>query len=378
MPFTSGSTPFGIFDTDVDFVADADRILEYVRRKLGDPIMQVELSSSQVYAAFEEACLEYSAIVNQYQAKSVLATFLGSPTGSLAGGEQTYPDKLIEFQKKMADPYGEESGVGGTHTLYSASIDLETGTQKYNLQALLSGAAGIPTGSDGLPQRLHVKEIFHFSPLSAYRFFGTTSALNYLHNQFGFESFTPETIFYLLPIWEDVLRGMEFKMSNKIRRSNYSYSMHNNELTLFPVPTQNIKLFFTYMIAPNPLQSDAAGDSTLGGVANLSNIPFGNITYSKLNSMGKQWIRRFTFALAKEVLGHIRGKMSNIPIPNGDLTLDGPELISDGRADQDALREELKGILDETTYQKLAAQEAQFAADINEAIKNVPLGIYIG
>jgi hypothetical protein len=370
MPFTVGSTPFGTFDNDPEFQADADRIVDFTRRKLGDPVMAVHLSSSMVYASFEEACFEFSSMVNQYQAKSVLGTFLGTTTGSLSGSENTYPAQSLEAMKKMAEPYGEEVGLNGPHPLYSASIDLVAGVQKYDLQALLSGTVG--------NQRLRIQKIFHFSPLSAYRFFGTTSAVNYLNSQFDFESFTPETIFYLLPIWEDVLRGMQFETSNRIRRSQYSYELHNNELTLYPTPGQNVKLHFTYMLPPDPTQPTGASDGAFKGVANLSNVPFGNITYSKLNSIGKQWIRRMAFALAKEVEGQIRSKMSNIPIPNGDLTLNGPELITDARAEQEALRNELRSILEETTYDKLAAKEAEQAENLQRVIKEVPLGIYIG
>ncbi len=378
MAFTSGSTPFGFFDNDPQFILEADRIVDFTRKKLGEPIMSVHLSSSQIYAAFEESCLEYSAIVNSYQAKSTLTQFLGAATGSLAGSENKYPQRLIEFQKRMADPYGEEAGVGGTHPLFSASIQLTAGKQKYDLQGELQ-SQGLLTGSLA-GKRIYPKQIFHFSPQSAYRFFGTTSGLNYLNSQFNFESFTPETIFYLLPIWEDVLRGMQFKMSNTVRRSNYSFEIVNNELALFPTPTQNMPLYFTYRVAPDPTQPGTSGvdDATFNGVANLSNIPFGNIQYSALNSIGKQWIRRFAFALAKEVEGQIRSKFATVPIPNGDLTLNGPELINDARADMDILRGELKEMLDETTYQKLAEIEAQQALNISETLKHVPLFIYVG
>lgn len=378
MSFTIGSTPFGIFDSDAAFASDADRLVDYTRRKLGEPIMSVHLSSSQIYASFEEACLEYSAIVNSYQAKSSLTQFLGAPTGSLAGSEQKYTQRLIEYQKQLAEPYGEEVGVGGTHPMYSASLQLHAGVQKYDLQGELV-QQGILTGSLS-GKRIQVREVFHFSPLSQYRFFGTTSGLNYLNSQFNFESYTPETIFYLLPIWEDILRGMEFKQSNKVRRSNYSYELQNNVLTLYPVPTQDMALYFNYQLPFDATQPATPGmdDKSFNGVSNLANIPFGNIQYSNLNSMGRQWIRRFAFALSKEVEGQIRSKFATVPIPNGDLTLNGNELIQDARADMDLLRQELKELLDETTYQRLAEMEAQQALSLNTSLAGVPLGIYIG
>ncbi len=379
MTFTTGSTPFGVFDADLQFAADADKIVEYTRRKLGDPVMSVHLSSSQIYASFEEACLEYSAIVNSYQAKSVLATFLGSPTGSLDGAQNTYPADNLEFEKRLAEAYGDAADLNSTRPSFSASIELEEGVQQYDLQAHLSGVLMGITGTQGTAgSRIEVRELFHYSPTSAYRFFGQSSTLNYLHNQFSFESFTPDTVFYLLPIWEDMLRGMQFKLSAKLRRSNYGYEMHNNVLTIYPVPAQNMKLWLRFSLPPNPSQaSSASEEARRTGVANLSNIPFGNIEYSKLNSVGKQWIRRFAFALAKETEGQIRGKMQSIPIPNGDLQLNGSELIQDARSDQEQLRNELKELLDEMTYDKLAAKEAEKAESLERSIKLVPLGIYV-
>lgn len=381
MAFLSGSspTPFGIFDNDPQFAVDADKLITYVSRRLGESYVQVELSASDVYCGFEESCLEYSAIINQYQAKSALASFLGSPTGSMAGGESRYPEASLEWQRRMATAYADQAGTGGTMPLHSASVGLMPNQQAYDLQDLIN-----PTGSDGSPRRMIIRDIFHFSPLSAYRFFGTTSAINYLNQQFSFESFTPETIFYLLPIWEDILRGAQFEMSNKVRRSNYSYELHNNVLSVYPVPTSQMNLHFRYQLAdeasPLPGTNGAPGttDSTSYGVSNLSNVPFGNIEYSKLNSISKQWIWKMTLAICKETMGYIRRKMSTIPIPNGDLTLDGADLVNDAKQEMDQLRNDLKAMLEEMTYDRLAAREAEKADALNRNLLLIPMKLYVG
>lgn len=375
MPFTAGDTPFGAFDSDPQFQADADKMVTFIRRKLGSPVIETHLSSSQIYAAFEEAALEFSQAVNAHQAKNVLGTFLGSPTGSLSGAQNTFVARNMELERMLAESAGEEAYLNGSHPLYSASIDVQAGVQKYDLKSILSGT-GVLTGSNA-NARVRVKELFHFSPLSAFRFFGTTSAVNYLHNQFSFESFTPETIFYLLPVWEDILRGMQFETSNRVRRSNYSYELHDNVVTLYPAPSQDTRLFLTYQLPPDAL-ADSQSSRSFNGVANLSNIPFGNISYSKVNSIGKSWIRRMTFALAKEVEGQIRSKFSTIPIPNAEVTLNGPELIADARNEMDILRQELKDVLDETSYQALMARDAEMHANAAEVLRNVPMLIFVG
>jgi hypothetical protein len=370
MPFTVGSTAFGLFDSDTQFQSDADKILEYVRRNIGDPVLDIQMSASMVYQAFEQATMEYSSIINQYQAKSALVTFLGSSALSTSGSENTYPIRNLEFVKKMAEPYGEEAGVGGSTPWFSGSIALQAGQQKYDLQALLSGSGAL-TGSNA-NTRIQVRKLLHFSPVSAYRFFGTNSTLNYLNNEFHFESYTPETIFYLLPIWEDILRGMQFETSNRVRRSQYSYEIHNNVLTLYPTPTDSLDLWVEYTL-PGNLTNDGANK-----VSNLSNVPFGFINYSGINSVGKTWIWRMALAFSKEMEGLLRRKASSIPIPNGDLTLDGDAMVSDGKGEQDALRTELRSILDELTYDKLQARQMEMSDAIERQLAKVPLGIYVG
>jgi hypothetical protein len=385
MPFTPGSTAFGVYDNDAMFASDADHIVKYVSVKLGGglpPIVgpdgthvQVELSSSDIYTCFEEATVEYSAIVNAYQAKSAMASYLGSNTGSLTGGQNRYPANSLEWARRQAQPFGEEAYVGGNRTLYSASIQLQPGVQDYDLQELLN-----PTGSDGSPCRIIVRKIFHFSPFATARFFGTTAAINYLNGQFNFQSFTPESVFYMLPVWEDVLRGAQFELSNKVRRSNYSFEMHgpDNVLKVLPCPNCDNTMFLTYNLMDMSIEPVDPNDPMTYGVSNLSDIPFGNISYSSINSIGRQWIWKMSLSYAKEVLGLIRRKMLTVPIPGGDLQLDGSDLVNDSRQEMDALRGELRDLLDSMTYDKLAAKEAEQAANLTRLLSGVPMRIYTG
>lgn len=384
MAFTSGSTAFGIFDNDHDFAVDADRLVKYVAVKLGSglpgagedsPHIQVEVTSKDIYTCFEDACVEYGAIVNSFQAKSSLAAFLGSSTGSLSGGQSRYPQNSLEWARRQAQPYGEEAYVGGDKQLYSGSITLRQGVQDYDLSQLFP-----TTGSDGLPAKMILRQVFHFSPFASFRFFGTTSAINYLNGQFNFQSFTPESVFYLLPVWEDVLRGMQFETSNRVRRSHYSYELHghNNLLRIYPVPQQDNTLFFTYNLLDLSTLPLDSSDQQSFGVSNLSNIPFGNIQYSKINSIGRQWIWKMTLAFAKEILGHIRRKMNTIPIPGGDLQLDGDSMVNDAKAEMETLRNELKSLLDEMSYDRLAQKEADQQANLARILAGVPLKIYVG
>lgn len=364
---TLNPTPFGIYDQDPNFQQAADSMVRYVYNKLGGDILGIELTNKQVYASLEEAMLEYSAMVNSYQAKSVISSLIGASTSSITDGR--LPRFTLDSVIRQSDAYSSEALVGGARTLYSASIALVPGEQKYDLQYLLSSSGRIQPG-----QRVRIEKIAHMSPSNSYLFLDASSVLNYLNAEFHFESFTPETVFYMLPVWEDILRQQEIRMSERVRRSNYSYDLVNNELTIYPMPECGLPLYFQYFLeGENPYENAVAGVTT-----NLSNVPFSNLTYSEVNSLGTQWVRQFAFTLAKEVLGQVRSKVANVPIPNGNLQLNGFELISQAREEQIYLRNDLKVLLDATTYQSLSRQQTDQADSVQAQLQKIPLLIYVG
>ena len=371
-------TPFGFFDEDQDFIREADSMVTFVKRKLGDDILSVELTKKQVWACFEESFLEYGRIVLEAHGKSQLTNLLGIPTGSLSGAQELHPRQNLEFLMRAAEPYSGEAAIGGSYQLISGSIDLEKGRQDYDIYEELKDTSGnlIVSSSHNTPRsRMKIMEVMHFSPQAAYRFFDTTSAINYLNNEFSFESFTPETVFYVLPVFEDILRAGQMDISNRVRRSNTSWQLVGGKLRIFPIPTDvsnRKKLYVRVMFNPDPLNPHIE-DGTIHGVSNLSNVPFGNLRYSKINEIGKQWVRQFGLALAKELLGLVRSKFSSVPIPDGDLQLNGTELISQGREDQNSLRDKMVELLDTLSYGNLLKSEAEQAEAIKTVLKSVPV-----
>jgi len=374
--FTRNPTPFGFFDTDADFQSEADSVVTFVKRKLGDDILSVELTKKQIWACLEESFLEYSRIINEADAKSQLNNHLGYPTGSNVQG--LFPKQNLEYLLRMAEPYSMETGLGGSYNDVSGSIQLVAGQQDYDIYETLVDESGnlIVSSSANTPRnKMRIREVFHFSPNAAYRFFDTTSAINYLNNEFSFESFTPETVFYVLPVFEDVLRAGQMDLSNRVRKSNYSYRVVGSKIRIFPQPTgdmTNNKLWIRVAFNPDPYNPDVA-DESIYGTSNLSNIPFGLYEYSKVNSIGRQWVRQYCLALCTELLGQVRSKFSSVPIPNADLQLNGTDLVSQGREDQARLRDQFIELLDSLTYSKLLEGQATDAENILRALKTMPM-----
>lgn len=374
---TLNPTPFGFFDADASFQTEADAMVVFVKRRLGDDILSVELTKKQIWACFEEAFLEYGSIVNQYQAKSQLLSLLGMQTGSLDEATQKFPRDTLNYIIRLAEPYAVEAGLGGTYNSLSGSIQLRQNVQDYDLYTDLLDATGTPVVSSSLNpngRKMRIFEIMHYNPSAAYRFFDTTSAINYLNNEFSFESFTPETVFYVLPVFEDILRGGQMNISNRVRRSNYSYRVTGTKIRIFPTPTavNPLSLWVRVGFENDPL-NPSIGDASIDGVSNLSNVPFGNFIYAQVNSLARQWVRQYTLALCKELLGMIRSKFSTVPIPGGDLTLDGGDLKNAAKEEKDKLRTELKEMLDSMTYNKLIETKAAEIDNQQKILKAIPV-----
>jgi hypothetical protein len=375
---TANPTPFGVFDLESDFISEADKMVVFVKRRLGDDILSVELTKKQIWANFEEACFEYGSILNQYQAKSQLVNWLGYATGTLSGSEQLYPRESLEFLTRFAEPYASEADVGGSYNQVSGSILLEAGRQDYDIYTELLDTNNTPIVSSSLNTmggKMRISEVFHFSPQAAYRFFDTTSAINYLNNEFSFESFTPETIFYVLPVFEDILRAGQLDLSNRVRRSNYSFKVIGTKIRIYPTPTKLTdpmpRLFIRVKFMQDPL-NPAFKDRSIYGVSNLSNIPFGNLQFNRINSIGRQWIRQYSLALSMETLGYIRSKMGTLPVPGGNVTLNGADLVSKGREDRKEFITKLKEMLDTMTYDKLIEQQATRSENLSKQLKFIP------
>jgi len=382
---TTSPTPFGVFDDYTDFQTEADNMVVFVKRKLGDDVLSVELTKKMIWSSFEEATLEYGSILHQYQAKSTLLNYLGYSTGSDV--QQKLPRQNLEYLTRFSEPYAMEANIGGSYNFMSGSITLEDGRQDYDLTTELKNGDGTSlftlgsnaeTSADGtlhLRGKMKIAEVYHFNPQAAYRFFDTTSAINYLNNEFSFESFTPETIFYVLPVFEDILRAGQLDTSNRVRRSNYSYQVTGTKIRIFPTPTGQLdgkKLWIKVRHYPDPLNPSYT-DNSIYGVSDLSNIPYNNLDYNKINSIGRQWIRQYTLALSMETLGRVRSKFGSIPVPGSDVSLDGKDLISEGRSDKEKLVTSLKEMLETLTYDSLIEKSAARAENLMKQLKHVPI-----
>ena len=380
---TVSPTPFGFFDSDVQFQNEADGMITFVKRKLGDDVLSVELTRKEIWACFEESCCEYSRLINETKISSELTNVLGLSTGS-QDFTNKYANQTLEFLLRKAEPYAGEAYIGGSFDATLGYVDLIDGQQDYNIYSdvkIFSGSnAGqgvyntLPTGSKG---KLKIVEIFHFEPFAAQTFLlNASNVTNFLASNFNYESYVNSTVFYVLPIFEDVLRRGMLESAMRVRRSNYSYEVLGGKLRIFPIPTSYLqlgKMFIKLMPPHDPFNPSAYKDDSVYGISGPNNFPLDNISYVTVNQPGRQWIRQYTLALCKELLGLIRSKFQSIPIPNAELQLNGDALVSQGREDKDKLATQMREFLVNMTHAKLLENDALAAENLNKQLKYIPM-----
>ena len=370
----SGSTPFGIYDTDSTFQSDGPRVADWVAKRLGYPVQNVELLPQNIYACFEESINEYGAQVNQFNIRNNLSNLMGQSTSSNFTNnyvEGTNMGSLI----KIANAYGQEAEVGGYTTQKSGSIATTIGVSKYDLNYLWASVS-----ESG--KRIEVKKVYYESTPAISRFFDPYAAsavgtLN-LMDEFGFSSFSPAAQFVMMPLYEDLLRIQAIEFNDMVRRSSYSFNIVNNQLHIFPIPTDKTpaRIWFDYIVVED--RDANAIQKNPGTVSSYSNVNYDSIPYRTINSVGKQWIWKYTLALSKELLGAIREKYGSIPIPEGEVSLDGAALRAEAQNDKDRLYEQLRQNLEELSRPKQMEYKMQEAENVQKMLNKIPMPFYIG
>jgi hypothetical protein len=377
-----GLTPFGTFDNDPVFLDEAPRAADWAARRLGYPIIDVELLDIQFYACYEEAMYEYSALVNQFNIRQNMSRLQGQST-TTNFTQKNIQGSSLPFIVKLSQGYGTEAGVGGYVDWKRGSIKVKRGVQTYDLQSLYGNV--FENGD-----RIEIKKVFHdivpaiarvYDPFSM-----TGMSYSNILNEMGFAGYSPATQFLMTPIFEDILRNQAIELNDIVRKSQYSFELVNNKIRVFPLPTYDFNMYFDYVLTKDRdaqglgITNDGTGSSGSNGdvIGDYSNISYDFIQFSKINSVGKQWINKFFLALCKELLGAIRAKYQSIPVPGSEITLDGAELRSEAAAEKEALKTELKESLEESSRRKQLENSIAEVEAISTQLKQVPLLIYVG
>lgn len=368
--FSPGDTPFQFYDLDLAFQADADKVAKYCATRLGYLQLDVELNAKSYYTCFEEAVTTYGNEVFQYKIRENYLSLEGSPSGESLNKKVITPNLTRVIS--ITEQYGTEAGVGGNVTKYTGSIDVTANQQNYNMDDWAADR--------GISGSIEIRKVFYESPPAILRYFdpyaGTGTGVQSLMDAFDFGSYSPGVNFLLMPASFDMLKVQAIEFNDQIRRSAYSFEIVNNDLKLFPIPTRSGKIFFEYY--KNTEKASAGITDGTGLITNVGEVPYENPIYGEINSVGRHWIYNYTLALAKELLGYVRGKYSTVPVPGAETTLNQADLLADARSEQERLLLQLREMLEQTSRTSQLERRASETRNAQETVNAVPLTIFVG
>lgn len=367
--FAAGQTPNGFYDNDAAFQADADRVAKYCATRLGYPMLEVELYSGSFYAAFEEAVTAYGNEIYQYKVRENYLSFEGGD--NTVNINDSVLSANLQGTVQIAENYGTEAGVGGNITKYTGSLAVTASKQTYDLAQWRT--------DNSITGDIEIRKVFHELPPAILRYFdpyaGTGTGVQSLMDAFDFGQYSPGINFMLMPVSFDMLKIQAIELNDQVRKSSYSFEVVHDTLKLFPVPKENNTLYFEYYL------KDEKGSPILYNnadkISNISNVPYQNPEYTKINSIGRQWIREYALAVSKEMLGYVRGKYSTVPIPGSETTLNSGDLLADSRSEKLALIQQLRDTLDQTSRTNQLQRRVQESQNLTSTFNNVPMVIYV-
>jgi len=378
--FSAGDTPYGFYDTDTEFSGSGnhsiDKFSDWSAKRLGYPIIAIELQDKQFYACYEEAITEYSAQVNQFNIRDNMLALQGQETGSGDAKTNLTHRKLtptIGRNIQLAEQYGSEAGVGGTVDFKSGSIQISSGSQVYDLDSLWAQVS--ESGNSIEVRRVHYEGTpaitRYFDPYA-----GTGDGSYNMLDSFGWGNYSPGVSFMMMPMYADLLKIQAIEFNDQIRKSAYSFELRNNKLRIFPNPTSTYKLHFDYIVKKD--RNNTLQGTSDGVITDFSNAPFNNMTFANINEVGKQWIKKYGLALCKELLGTIRSKYASLPIPGAETTLDGDTLRNEATTEKEVLVTQLREMLEQMSRKALLEADKDEAEFLNEKLNKVPIPIFIG
>jgi hypothetical protein len=379
----SGSTPFGFYDNDIDYQNDGPKVANYCARKLGYPVLDVELNDLNIYACFEEAVSVYAEELYQLKIKDNYLSLEGQPTSSLLNTTVISPN--LTNLVNIAETYGQVAGVGGFVSWKSGSLELSASVQNYNLYDWAVNTQGMAT-----TDRLVVQRVMYQAPPALYQYgygnyypqLGGVGAWPGSWGGAGFGGgFGGANAATYYPVFWTIQRIQEAEMQNTVNLPAWTFELIGTNIRVFPIPQGAggcISIQYAFQSDLMSLTENSPYGDNQGLVANASMAPYGLITYSDLNQPAKQWTKEFTAALTSELLGLVRGKYTVVNIPGAETTLNFADLISRGQTMQKELREKLRLDLEDMSRQKQLERKESENNSLENTLTNIPLMVYVG
>ena len=355
---------------------EVQSIKEYIDSMFGAPVVTVELSANHYTHAFNNAIEELSNFITQWAIRANIANSLGLP--SAQDFTMRWVAQNFEFARSFSKAYSEQLNIGGDIPIYKDYFILEENKQVYYL-----------------PSSITLNEVLWQAEPTITRYLvdpnNNPAWVNY---EFGW-GYMGNSFNYIAPLHFQIQLANQTEMRWRIYRGDFDYITRPagedatraapdytgktpNAVYIYPVPQEkhagtSVWYFYKNKSEEN-LYAQQAENSL---VNNPGTIMMEEIPYMEFNSSSKRWVKQYTLATAKEILGRIRSKFGALPIPDAEVSLDGEALISEAIDEKDKLKEYLKEELEKIDVQALIESDADAAENINRQLSFNPGGIWI-
>lgn len=382
MPISANIDALFLPNSD-SLTAEAGSVMNWVKLRLGYPTLEVELTNDQIGSAFEEASIVFSSEIAKFKAKNSYLDMLGIKKDSDLDVMSPMPS--AKFIKRYVAQFSTDAGVGGKVNYNKAYLTTQTNKTRYHFNELKDADTGNSI-SGSLTGTLIPYHVYYVKPLSGYRYFDPMQGSSFLlYREMGAtDAYAINSrLLYSMPLYENLLRFQWFENFDKLFKAQFKWNIVGEYIYLSPRPQNNMKVFvewadsYTIDNVYSDFMSNISDESLTAYTTDITNIPFKNVDYLKINDFSKNWIRQYTLALCKEMLGLIRGKMLQLPIPDSEISLNYGELLLEGRESQSALKQEIREFLDDIISSESLKREGEILDVSQKYLNKQPMKIYI-
>lgn len=346
--------------TDSEFIP----VSGYVLSMLGASAISVELNANDILNAFNNSIEEYSNYITQWSIKTNIGNALGLSQATDFTARWVNQD--FTFANSFSKSYSEQANIGGDIPFSRDFFIVSADTQDYYL-----------------PEDILVSELLWVDTPAIQKIMVDPYSIDsWVAQEFGW-SYNQKPLSYVTPLYYSIQKAQHYEMRRRLYSSDYEYRIipttgSSNTVQLSPCPTESMdgrRVFYWYRNKSDYNKYSAQTEASY--VNNPGTMRVDELEYSTFNSVGKHWVKQYTLATSKEILGRIRRKFSEVPIPDGVVTLDGEMLLSEAKEEKDKLILELKELLDSVNVTKLMDDMSSSAEKLNSVLSHTPMGIYV-
>ena len=370
---------------------EIEKLIKRVRRILGAPLMEVELTDDQICENLAIATEDYAERVQNWIVENQWATLYGKKLGTATSNldlAYALTVRTLDMSRDFSYWFSKEAGFQqrGPWELKKDFITIEAGKQDYI----------IPAGRE-------INKVLYCNPSTSqaalYANYGGLDMLGFAggYGQAGGGSYGPIGGFYIAQACDVAYMATDLTYKTRLLRGDLFYKVTAGPegtriLHLYSTPGSKLsfghamnvsgslnltgcQVWYTYYDT-TPENVDECRKQNPDVILTPDQVPLEEMDYEFLNAPTKVIVRKLLVALCKQTLGLIRGKFSGrISIMEAEAVMDYQMLISQGQAEyKDALDDLTKRLERMNPYNQMQKQ-AELVDNMNKILGAKPMGI---